>query len=653
MLAIVSLSLIGASFALEDWEGNKFSYPVPAWYWKGPTGGWYSATGSAECNYNHTGCSFNAFSTGPTTPHVAWVYDMYVGGTYGPAGGGKDLGFSDQGLFMFYGTGPIVCGGLLVYTMTPYSDAGTPGAFLVCLDAETGKHRWTLETDGYENMQFYSHHAQYDGGLVINLWDGVSLTVVDAYYGTVLQTWDFTKCKDWPGSLSSVNIMWEENVLYNRMSAVVYGFLYGIRSSRGREGAAYGFNITNPSRTADGSGLLKIWGPTPAVANMFPIQDGVAMCWYPTRPLMTGIDLKTGKILWENAVQGFTRGAGGYGNYYNKAGDGYVYCIDLKTGVTEWKSEIPAGTGYWTEHGSSIGNGVFIDGNYDGGIYCFDAFTGKLKWVRYNGATPYEPYASWYGTVPYGANPAVQSGDGLVYEQPGDHMTHRPAVPGQVLKCINVSTGEILWEYPAFEGSHTHRLVIQDGMLYGSSHYTSQMSAFGKGDTSIELSVPKSQIVKGEYTWITGKVLDQSPAQPGTPCVSKESMGGVMQALHLMKPMPADVTGVQLTLYAEDSAGTVTEIGTATTDGLTGMFRAMWTPPNEDLYKITAVFAGDESYWDSFAITTLAVGPAASVSSISSTTTATVSIASLAAVVIGTVVVQKRRSKNKIEETEQ
>ena len=69
------------------------------------------------------------------------------------------------------------------------------------------------------------------------------------------------------------------------------------------------------------------------------------------------------------------------------------------------------------------------------------------------------------------------------------------------------------------------------------------------------------------------------------------------------------MTGVPVLLLAIDSDGSVTTIGTATSD-VSGCFQMAWTPPAEGVYKITANFAGDESYGSSWAETGLSVGPA-------------------------------------------
>ena len=107
---------------------------------------------------------------------------------------------------------------------------------------------------------------------------------------------------------------------------------------------------------------------------------------------------------------------------------------------------------------------------------------------------------------------------------------------------------------------------------------------------------------------IKGTVLDQSPAQPGTPCVSKDSMTTQMEYLHMQCPIDGiwgneTITGVPVTLTAIDSNGTVIDFGTTTTNGYYGTFSMAWTPPNEDTYQIIATFAGDESYGSSAAAT--------------------------------------------------
>jgi len=581
---------------------------------------------------------------------------MYPGGTYGNGLGGLDLGFRNGGSYQMYGSGPIVAGGKIVYSIISYGDADVLTNILVCVDEVTGKTLWTVPMKSAANLYFINHFGQYAGGLMIAAFSGTTLDMVDSETGIIIAHWDWNKLVGWPGSLSGPQIEFAQNILYTKMNAQVYATLYGSYQNNSREGYVYAFSMTNPKLTADGSGLTKLWGPVPG-DNTYPLWGDVIVLWYPSKGVMGGVNKTSGQLLWEIAGQGFCRGASGYGNFYHFAGDGRIWCIDLVTGDIKWKSQLTAGTAYWTEHGLSVGNGVVIGLNYDGGIYCFDAFTGALKWVRYMGPTTAEPYYSWYGTTPYGGMPPAQSGDGVAYAVNGDHMKHDPDPAGQYLKAFNVTNGDVLFEYPADSKSHTYRLVVADGMLYLSDGNTNQLLAFGKGDTGTEVSVAKSQIAKGEYTWITGKVTDQSLAQKDTPAVARESMQAWMAYLHAGGAAPDKKTGVPVMLFAKNSAGNTIEIGSTITDGDTGIFTYKWAPPDADMYTITAVFSGDDSYWDSYGITTLAAGPATAASSTSSSTTsssatASITIAALAAVVIGAIVIQKRPFKSIRKETE-
>jgi hypothetical protein len=121
----------------------------------------------------------------------------------------------------------------------------------------------------------------------------------------------------------------------------------------------------------------------------------------------------------------------------------------------------------------------------------------------------------------------------------------------------------------------------------------------------------------GTSVLIQGTVMDQSPAQPNTPCVSAGSMGTQMEYLHMQQPIAgiwnnATITGIPVTLTAIDSNGNPIAIGTVTTNGYYGTFAYTWSPPKEDTYTITASFAGDDSYGSSSAATGLSIGAAPS-----------------------------------------
>ncbi len=88
-----------------------------------------------------------------------------------------------------------------------------------------------------------------------------------------------------------------------------------------------------------------------------------------------------------------------------------------------------------------------------------------------------------------------------------------------------------------------------------------------------------------------------------------------MDYVHMQMPIDGlyhnvSLTGVPVTLTAIGSDGSVTDVGTVTTNGYYGTFSKAWTPAKQDVYTIAASFAGDGSYGSSSAATAVSVGPA-------------------------------------------
>jgi hypothetical protein len=83
--------------------------------------------------------------------------------------------------------------------------------------------------------------------------------------------------------------------------------------------------------------------------------------------------------------------------------------------------------------------------------------------------------------------------------------------------------------------------AVSDGYLTASNAYDGYTYAFGTGQSTTTVSVPQTQITVGQNAIISGTVLDQSPAQPGTPCVSDSSMGPWMAYLHMQTTVPTNV----------------------------------------------------------------------------------------------------------------
>jgi outer membrane protein assembly factor BamB len=183
---------------------------------------------------------------------------------------------------------------------------------------------------------------------------------------------------------------------------------------------------------------------------------------------------------------------------------------------------------------------------------------------------------------------------------------------GLKLHAINATTGEGIWKITGNMAPG----AVSDGYLTASDSYDGHMYVFGKGKSATTVTAPQTTVPKGEAVLVQGTVLDMSPAQPGTPCVSKDSMATQMEYLHMQHPIDGldhdiQMTGVSVSLTAIDSNGNVVDIGVATSSAYYGTFEKAWTPPAEGTYKVIASFAGDESYGSSAASTAVSVGPAA------------------------------------------
>ncbi len=71
-----------------------------------------------------------------------------------------------------------------------------------------------------------------------------------------------------------------------------------------------------------------------------------------------------------------------------------------------------------------------------------------------------------------------------------------------------------------------------------------------------------------------------------------------MGYVYQQQPMPANFTGVDVTLSIVDANGNYRTIGTATTDE-TGYYSYVWTPDISGKYSLYASFTGTNGYWPS------------------------------------------------------
>jgi hypothetical protein len=249
--------------------------------------------------------------------------------------------------------------------------------------------------------------------------------------------------------------------------------------------------------------------------------------------------------------------------------------------------------------------------SYDG-VYAFNWTNGKIVW-KY-AAPAYANYESPYienGTEVYSFNTGATIADEKMYTYNTEHTPTWPMTRGWGIHCIDIWTGKGLWTLnnPMSVGA------IADGYLTAGNSWDGYMYVIGKGKSTTTVTTPDTAVPLGTALTIKGSVMDMSPAQPNTPCVSKDSMQTQMEYVHLQMPVDGlwhnkTISGVPVWLTAIAEDGNVIDIGNVTSNGYYGTFSKSWTPPAEGKYEIIANFVADDSYGSSAASTAVTVGPA-------------------------------------------
>jgi hypothetical protein len=266
---------------------------------------------------------------------------------------------------------------------------------------------------------------------------------------------------------------------------------------------------------------------------------------------------------------------------------------------------------------SIIGNDKLYAIDFGGNVWCLNVKTGAVIWkTNTNNASDLGPAGA---NTPYGvwtiAN-ILCLADGKLYTM-GGHLYSPPLYNGGKLTCFNATTGEMVWDDLSFAITNSANGVLSDGYLVVPNAYDNQLYCYSKGQSAVTVSVPDTAIPQGTSVLIKGTVTDQSPGQTclgipakGTPAISDASMTHWMEYLYQQQPMPANATGVLVSIDVIDSNGNNRNIGTTTSD-ISGAFSLQWNPDISGKYTVIATFAGSESYYASYSETSFAVDPAA------------------------------------------
>ncbi len=613
-----------------EWWPILGNYPGTGYQGGGPT--WdamYPDTNPMwSSQYN-----FHPWVQGPNTGHIVWKRLNGIAGLIGgPAG---QLGTTSGGGGPFGGGGFNLIYAGLVYDS--YVKPGTDGAtYWRCTNLRTGELMFEVPaattTTSFFGMTFTSSLTPniiiYTTGGMLEVPGATAGETYSnelvAFSGGRLYKWN-----PWTGALT-LNISTApltSGTLYNQYE----GYVLSIQNignqtnpnyrlinwtTKGTSSSMASRVLNNVSYASASLPSLIDWqaGYGATVTSLTPPEVGA---WVGTN--VKGYNLWTGQMLWDKNVTdtcySTACSVADHGKVAALMMGGYFMAWDLATGNLAWKGE--AMDYPWSEpafgaYSIQSAYGMLYRQAYDG-VYAFDWDDGSIAWHYVDYAlSPYEsPYTDKNGTTVYSINTGGVIADGKMYTYNTEHTESWPLTRGWGLLCINITTGELVWRIanPMSIGG------IADGYLAATDSRDGYQYVFGKGKSETTVTAPDVVIAKGSGVVIKGTVLDLSPAQTGTPCVSADSMSTQMEYIHLAYPIGGiwgnkTIDGVPVTLTAIDPNGNTVDIGQVTTNGYYGTFSMDWTPDMEGTYQIIASFDGDDSYGSSSASTSIVVGAA-------------------------------------------
>jgi hypothetical protein len=604
---------------------------LPTDYWTRPISlenrEWYTIGGNYPYSYYNSYQAYaGPFVKAPDTAHVLWKEQRALGGLIGGETG--IYGLQGQA-----GTPSVIYLGRCYQTITVPVN-GVPTSCAVCYDLRTGQQYYAIP--GGLTPSYLSYYKPLSAGSVLGT-ESSSFTVdlLTISGGRLYKINPLTGAISLNASISPVTT----GVFYNNQYMLSVQTIGSGPTAKYRlinwttTGTSTSFasrvvgNVSWPVSTAPGGlGLIADFDTGVCVGTAAGIfgnaLGGAAMTGdfglgggaYGTR--ITGISIITGQVLYNFTTDDTSFYPGSDcvqdGKIIIPMDGRLINCYDLVSGKLVWQTrELDYPFGGFGAYSSASAYGLFFWPTYDG-ISAYSWSTGKRAWHFQYASVPFEsPYSMVNGTNEYPFFGSSRVADGKIYTYNTEHTPTQPLQRGWRIFALNATTGEEIWNLtgPMAPGA------VADGYLTAGNMYDGYMYVFGKGKSSTTVAAPDIAVPKGNGVVIKGTVLDQSPGQPGTPCVSKDSMTAQMEYLHMQHPIDGynhdlTMTGVPVTLTAIDDKGTYVNIGTAITSAYYGTFEMAWTPPAEGMYKIIASFAGDDSYGSSGASTAVSVGPA-------------------------------------------
>jgi hypothetical protein len=643
--------------------GSWPAMPLPTDYWTRPVNidfrewwsilgawPWYGPSGVSQTLWNQyypnttdvyiPSSGFTPWVQGPNSCHVVWKQQLAIEGIVGGDTYYGALGFELSG----YGAKPsIIYDGRAYQSITKVNSTG-PNSVTnwECYNIQNGQIYWQRPLypgESAPNLIEYTS-VSYSGSGVIGADITPNTPVLLSIGSGFLRTYN-----PWTGvmtgnysisplttgtyymngyCLSVQNLGTTSNPNYRLLNWTTQGTLANLTTTTGTR------IVSNTSYALSALPSLIDYssGYGAAVSDVSPSGTGSY-----TQMRVIGYNLYTGAVTFNKTISEpqFSASANiaDHGKVAVLSANGYYVCFDLATGAQDWvstKMDYPWDSSGFGTYGVQSAYGMLFREAFSG-IYAFDWNTGKVVWKFEDQAEfPYEgSYTLPNGTTTYPFDAPGIIVDGKMYVYNAEHTPNVPFSRGWRTYCINITTGKQIWAVmiPGSAWFAAYDLAVEDGYLSlgGADGFQYWI---GRGLSATTVTASPNVIADGSQVLIEGTVLDQSPAQPGTPCVSADSMATQMEHIHQGLPINGingdqNITGVPVTLTAIGTDGSVVNIGVVTTNGYYGTFSYAWQPLKQDTYTITATFAADDSYGSSSAATSVAVGPAPAVATPSPT----------------------------------
>jgi hypothetical protein len=592
------------------------SYPpaaLPTGYWTRPISPenreWYTISGPYPWPFTNWGQDWmGPWVTGPTSAHIVWNKVLTIGGITGGDTGATSLTTTP-------GYPTVIYAGRAYQT---YSKPGV-GSVAACYDIRTGQvfYEKPIDQGGVTPVIVsYIEPSKTGIGAVVNpTYELLSGTIANGGYRQLGA--QLIKIDPLTGSVTT-NVTCLSGTFYNGH------FVLSVQTNN----TAAGNRLINWTTAGTSSNFTSriISNTTFALTSLpalcdFELSIGVVINRFQEGSIYGGnlvaVSLQTGNVVWNITTGTETPYNGGCASIDNGKlavcfEDRFWNCYDLRTGKLLWKSELlefPWGD-FWSYDASSW-NGMIYAGSYVG-MVAFDWNTGKIVWQTKAYSAPFE--------TPYNGEQAFHSAtivaDGKLYSYSDEHTATQPLTRGWKWYCWNATTGEEIWSIKGWNSdARTFSGSVSDGYLAAADQYSGTLQVFGIGQSATTITASPKISALGDKVLLEGTVLDQSPAQPDTPCVSKDSMALQMEYLHMQTPIDGiwhnqTITGVPVSLDTVDPNGNAVHIADITTDGYSGTFGYAWKPEISGQYTVTATFLGDDSYGSSFATTYANVGEA-------------------------------------------